>query len=51
MTQLFTKDKNDTGINTYYVTFNNRQSPYRIVRYKRPQNDKCQTIQTIKLTG
>ena len=27
------------------TTLNNEQSPYRIVSYKRPQNDKCKTIQ------
>ena len=43
---------NDTEIKnnrSYRSAFNNEQSPYRIVIYKRPWNDKCKTIQTRKL--
>ena len=33
------------------TAFNYEYNPYRIVSYKRPQNDKCKTIQTRKLTN
>ena len=33
------------------TAFNNVQSPYHIVSYITPQNDKCKTIQTRKLTN
>ena len=33
------------------TAFNNEQSPYRIVSYKRPQNHKCETIQMRNLTA
>ena len=33
------------------TAFNNEQSLYRKVSYKRPRNDKCKTIQTIKTNG
>ena len=33
------------------TAFDNEQSPYRIISYKRPGNDKCKTIQMRKLTA
>ena len=52
MRQLSTRDQMTQKLTTigHRTTFNNEQSPYRIVRYKRPRNDKCKTIQTRKLT-
>ena len=29
----------------HHMAFNNEQSPYCIVIYKRPRNDTCKTIQ------
>ena len=43
------KRPNDTEILTTIVqrrAFNNEKSPYSIVSYKRPQNDKCKTTKT-----
>ena len=41
MRQLSTRDQNDKDINTigHRTAFNNEQSPYHIVSYKRPQYD------------
>ena len=41
------KRPNDTELTTLYhrTAFNNLQSQYRIVSYKRPRNDKCKSIQ------
>ena len=41
MKQLSTKDQNDTELTTigHRTAFNNEQSPYRIVSYKRPLYD------------
>ena len=33
------------------TAFNNEQSPYRIVSYKKLRNDNVKTIQTKKLTA
>ena len=47
------KRQNDTEIDNsigHRTAFNNEQSPYRKVSYKRPRNDQCKIIQKRKLT-
>ena len=53
MRQLSTRDKMKQKLITigHRTAFNNEQSPYCIVSYKRPRNNNCKTIQTIKLTA
>ena len=49
MRQLSTRDQMTQIITIGHSTdFNNEISPYHMVRYKRPRNDKCKTIQTRK---
>ena len=52
MKQLSTRDQMTQKLTTigHRTAFNNEQSPYRIVSYKRPRNDKCKTIKTRKMT-
>ena len=53
MRQLATKDQMTQKLTAigHRTAFNNEQSPYRIVSYKRPRNHKCKTTQTRKLTA
>ena len=42
----YTRDQMTQKLTTlgHHTAFNNEQTPYHIVSYKRLQNDKCKTI-------
>ena len=50
MRQVFKGEQITQTITTigHHTAFNNDQTQYHMISYKRPRNDKCKTMQTTK---